>query len=106
VLVVVVGDPRKLADVLAAVKPAEILAESEGAVALRQRHLVAASFDDVGPLLQKAGWQDAALELMGPMRAPEPRLPAARPSNREFADLAQKPRLSELEARRLLELLE
>jgi hypothetical protein len=106
VLVVVVGDPRKLADVRAAVKPAEILAESKGAFALRHRHLVAASFEDVGPLLQKAGWQDAPLELVGPMRAPEPRLPAASPSNRELADLSQKPRLSELEARRLLELLE
>ena len=95
VLVVVVGDSRKLADVRATLRPAEILVESKGAFALRHRHLVAASFEDVGPLLQKAGWQDAPLEILAPMREPEPRVSAASPSNREFADL-----------RRLLELLE
>jgi hypothetical protein len=106
VIVVVVGNLPKLADVRAVVTPAEILEESKGAFALQRRHVIAASFEDVGPLLKKVGWQEAPIEILAPAReATSPPL-AALSSDRDFAGLAEKPRLSELEAHRLLDLME
>lgn len=106
VLVVVVGDTKNLAEVRAALTPGEILAESKGAFALRHRQVIAASPEDVGPLLMRVGWEDAPIELRGAIREAAPQPPAAVSSDRELMGLTKKPSLSELEAHRLLELTE
>jgi hypothetical protein len=106
VIVVVVGNSTKLADVRAVVAPAEMLEESKGAFALRRRHVIASSFEDVGPLLKKVGWQEAPIEILAPAHEVTSLPPPALASDPEFAGLAEKPRLSELEAHRLLDLME
>src|SRR5271166_6117912 len=55
VIVVIVGSAKKLADVRAVVRSGEIVAESARAFALQRRHVIAASAEDVGPLLTKIG---------------------------------------------------
>jgi len=107
VTVVIVGSAKKVAQVRAAVTKSEVVAESEKAFALRRRQVVAASYDDVGPLITSVGWQEASIAIWDPAREPPLQtrggtLPSAKSG---LADLANKPILNELEARRMLDLL-
>ena len=58
VLVIVVQDRRAVWTVLAAVEGDRVVAASPEAFALRDRRIVSASFEAVGPLLSLAGWRD------------------------------------------------
>ena len=104
VLVVVLSNPGGLHRVRAVIPAERIVAETSAAFAVRERRLVAASFEEVGPVLMAAGWRDAPLEIIAlRRRAPVPRL-AAEPVDR-VAELMKKPTLNLLEARSLLNLL-
>jgi hypothetical protein len=81
-----------------------IVAETVGAFAVRERRLVASSFDAVGPVLVAAGWGDAPLEIVAlRARVPVQRL-AVDPVDR-VSELMNKPTLDLLEARALLQVL-
>ncbi|MDJ0848823.1 MAG: hypothetical protein QNK04_10630 [Myxococcota bacterium] len=98
VLVIVLQDRPSVWSVLAAVKGERILAASPEAFALRDRRVVSASFEAVGPLLMLAGWRDEPIEIIAAGRGPEPTPP---PVDR-VAALVNKPRLTLLESRALL----
>ena len=104
VLVVVLSHPQGLAGVRAVIPAERIVAESSAAFAVRERRLIAASFEDVGPVLMAAGWRDAPLEIIA-LRpgAPVHRL-AEDPVDR-VSELMNKPTLNLLEARSLLNVL-
>lgn len=107
VTVLVLGSAKKVAQVRAAVGRGEVVAESAGAFALRRRRVVAASYEDVGPLVTRAGWQEAPIALWAPTRELPPQTRGAVPSSSDggLGDLINKPSLSELEVQRLLDLL-
>lgn len=101
VLVVVLGRPGGAVGVRAVVPSDRIVAESATAFAVRERRVVAESFEGVGPVLMAAGWRDAPLEIVALRpRAPVPLL-AGDPVERVEA-LMRKPSLNLLEARALL----
>jgi hypothetical protein len=101
VLVIVLGDLQKLAQVRAAIDDERIVAESEDAFALRERRVVSESFAGVGPMLTAAGWSDDSLEIVA-IRLHEPETGSDRTS--ELAELMKKPTLDLMEARRALAL--
>jgi len=107
VTVVIVGSAKKVAQVRAAVAKGEVVAESGSAFALRRRQVVAASYEDVGPLLTRAGWQESSIAIWDLAReAPPQTRGGAAPSKKGgLADLVNKPILNELEAQRVLDLL-
>jgi len=101
VLVVVLGYPGSVSGPRAAIPRERIVAESPAAFAVRERRLVAESFDEVGPVLMAAGWRDAPLEIVAlRRRAPVQRL-TADPLDR-VSELMNKPTLNLLEARAVL----
>lgn len=104
VLVVVLDGPGAVAGVRDVVDRERIVAESRQAFAVRERRLVAASFDAVGPVLQAAGWRDAPLEIIAPRRGSVVPALAPDPADR-VSQLMNKPQLNLLEARALLEVL-
>jgi len=106
VTVLVVGSAKKVAQVRAAIGKGEVVAESAGAFALRRRRVVAASYEDVGPLLTRAGWQEAPIALWAPTREvpPQTRGDSSSPDG-GLGNLINKPSLSELDVQRLLDLL-
>ena len=98
VLVFVVRDVGAVFDVLSSVDPERLVAASPDAIALRERRVVAASAEAVGPVLQVAGWDDAPLEIFaagGAWAGPSAVAP-------EVATLLDKPTLTVAEARYLL----
>lgn len=102
VLVVVVGEAARVDLVRKAVDRQRILHEAEDAFALRERRIIAASFDQVGPLLMAAGWRDDPLEIVT-LRPTPTGSPADQAD--KLADLMNKPTLNLVEARMALSLL-
>lgn len=78
----------------------------------RGRRIVASGYEAVGPLLEEAGWLDAAIEVATPPSLPGPDVdPLQRRRERgrgihDLALLAAKPTLTQAEALRLLEAIE
>ena len=107
VLVVVVGSREAVESVRAVVDPSRVVAESAEAFAVRERRLIAATTDSVGPVLMVAGWMDAELEILALSRGLRAR-PGSSSSEGEdgearLAELIAKPSLTLWEARRFLE---
>jgi hypothetical protein len=109
VTVVLVSDPGTLAAVRRAIAPERIVAESSRAFAVRDRRIVSASEEDVGPLIGAAGWTDARIDIVkagqvsgGP--APAAMTPGGRDA--ELRTLSAKATLSAAEAMRALQFLE
>ncbi len=106
VLVFVVGSTEGVARVRAAVDASRVVAESTGAFALRDKRLVAATAESVGPLLVRAGWRDAELEILAVRESLRPRQGDASPQRAgdeaQLTELIHKPTLTLSEARRLL----
>jgi hypothetical protein len=102
VLVIVVGEAARVDLVRNAVDRERIVCETANAFALRERRIIAASFEEVGPMLMEAGWRDDPLEIVTPR-------PASTHSEADqaskIADLMNKPTLNALEARMALSLL-
>jgi hypothetical protein len=99
VLVVLVGDPRQLAQVRAAIDDERVVAESDDAFALKERRVISESLAGVGPMLMAAGWDDDPLEIVATrLHLPE------RDSDQasRLAELMNKPTLNLMEARRAL----
>jgi hypothetical protein len=99
VLIVVVGDTARVDLVRNAVDRERIICETVNAFALRERRIIAASFEEVGPMLMEAGWRDEALEIVTP-HSPSTRSGADQAS--KIADLMNKPTLNIVEARMVL----
>jgi hypothetical protein len=106
VLIVVVGNAARVDLVRNSVDHGRIICETANAFALRERRIIAASFEEVGPMLMEAGWRDDPLEIVAP------RPPSAPPSAKsdadrasKIADLMNKPTLNALEAKMALSLL-
>jgi hypothetical protein len=102
VLIVVVGDAARVDLVRNAVDRERIICQTVNAFALRERRIIAASFEEVGPMLMEAGWRDDPLEIVT-SRPPSTRSDADQAS--KIADLMNKPTLNALEARMALSLL-
>jgi hypothetical protein len=99
VLIVVVGDAVRVDLVRSAVDRERIIFETASAFALRERRIIAGSFEEVGPMLMRAGWRDDPLEIvtLGPAST---RSPVAQTD--KLADLMNKPTLNIVEARMVL----
>ncbi len=106
ILVFVVGSTDSVARVRAAVDASRVVAESTEAFALREKRLVASTAESVGPLLVKAGWRDAELEILAVRESLRPRqgdASAQRAGDEaQLTELIHKPTLTLSEARRLL----
>ncbi len=106
VLVFVVGSTDGVARVRAAVDASRVVAESTEAFARREKRLVASTAESVGPLLVKAGWRDAELEILAVRESLRPRQGDASPQRAsdeaQLTELIHKPTLTLSEARRLL----
>ncbi len=102
VLIVVVGDAARVDLVRSAVDRERIIFETADAFALRERRIIAGSFEEVGPMLMRAGWRDDPLEIVT-LRPPSTRSPTAQAN--KIADLMNKPTLNIVEARMALNLL-
>jgi len=99
VLIVVVGEAARVDLIRNAVDRGRILYEATDAFVLRERRIIAASFDEVGPLLMRAGWRDEPLEIVTLRETPNrSHLEQAR----KIADLMNKPTLNLMEARMAL----
>jgi hypothetical protein len=99
VLIVVVGNAARVDLVRNAVDRERIICETADAFALRERRIIAGSFEEVGPMLMRAGWRDDPLEIVT-LLPPSTRSPTARAS--KIADLMNKPTLNIVEARMVL----
>jgi hypothetical protein len=107
VLIVVVGNAARVDLVRNAVDHERIICETVNAFALRERRIVAASFEAVGPMLMEAGWRDDPLEIVAPRppsKRPDPSRSDADQASK-IAELMKKPTLNILEARKALSLL-
>ena len=101
-LIVVVGDAARVDLVRSAVDRERIIFETANAFALRERRIIAGSFEEVGPMLMQAGWRDDPLEIVT-LDPASTRSPAAQTD--KLADLMNKPTLNIVEARMALSLL-
>ncbi len=102
VLIVVVGNAARVDLVRNAVDRERIICETADAFALRERRIIAGSFEEVGPMLMRAGWRDDPLEIVTLLPASTPS-PTARAS--KIAELMNKPTLNILEAKMVLDSL-
>jgi hypothetical protein len=104
VLIVVLGAEGTVRDVRTVISADRIVAETATAFAVRERRIVAETFDEAGPVLMAAGWRDAPIEIIALRRhalAQAQALTAA-PVDR-VAALMNQPTLNMLEARSLLD---
>ena len=99
VLIVVVGDAARVDLVRSAVDHERIIFETADAFALKERRIIAGSFEEVGPMLMRAGWHDDPLEIVT-LRPASTRSPAAQTD--KLANLMNKPTLNIVEARMVL----
>jgi hypothetical protein len=105
VLVVVVGDQARVDLVRKAVDRERIIFDTAHAFALRERRIIAAAFEQVGPMLMQAGWRDDPLEIVASRSASTRSEAAADHRASKIAELMNKPTLNILEARMALDLL-
>lgn len=102
VLVVVLGAEGSVRGVRAVIPADRIVAETATAFAVRERRVVAETFEEAGPVLMAAGWRDAPLEIIALRRHALAQPLTAAPVDR-VAALMNKPTLNMLEARLLLD---
>ena len=105
VLVIVLADPERVADVHKAVQRTRVIAYNRHGFAVQGRRIMSVSLETVGELLMEAGWEDERLEIYDLKALKGARLgtrPSA-PANNKIAELMNKPTLTMVEAWALLD---